>query len=168
MAEFKSINTQEEFDERIKERIERAEKKAREAFNGWMSPEQLKEHDAQASEAVKKLNAEHAEAIKKLNEAHAEEMKKYAGYDEKFTEQNAKIHALETTALKTRIANEKKLPFDAIEFLQGDDEEAIMQSAEKLSKLSAPAFSGITRNTESSGADASPWRDVAKSLPTHK
>lgn len=37
MAEFKVINTQEEFDERIKERLERAEKKVREEYKGWTS-----------------------------------------------------------------------------------------------------------------------------------
>ena len=41
MAEFKVINTQEEFDERIKERIERAEKKAADAFKGWLSPDEV-------------------------------------------------------------------------------------------------------------------------------
>ena len=167
MAEFKAINTQEEFDERIKERIDRAEKKTRESYNGWLSPDDLKAHDAEHAEAIKKLNAEHAEAIKKLNESHAEEMKKYAGYDEKFTEQANKIHALETSALKTRIANEKHLPFDAIEFLQGDDEEAITASADKLSKLSAPQFSGVVRNTETASGNDSAWREMVRKIPSH-
>lgn len=142
MADFKPINSQEEFDERIKERIERAEKKARDEFKGWASPEDLKT-------LAEKQSAE----ISKLNEAHSEELKKYAGYDEKFASQATRIHELEVGALKTRIANEKKLPWDAIDFLQGEDEKTISESADKLSRLSAHSIA-FTRNTEERTVDA--------------
>lgn len=157
MADFKVINTQEEFDERIKERIERAEKKVREEFKGWTSPDDLKT-----------MTEKHGEEITKLNDAHAEELKKYAGYDEKFTAQATRIHELEVGALKTRIANEKKLPWDAVEFLQGDDEKSITESADKLSRLSAHSAT-FTRNTESDNVDSkeSMWRNLANSLPSH-
>lgn len=138
MADFKEITTQEEFDERIKERISRAEKKVRDEYANWLKPDAL---DA--------LKAEHAKEIEKLNASHAEALKKYEGYDEKFTAQATKIHELETSALKTKIAMAKKLPMDAVEFLQGDDEKSITESADKLSKLSAPTSVGFTKNTES-------------------
>ena len=138
MADFKEITTQEEFDERIKERISRAEKKVRDEYANWLKPDAL---DA--------LKAEHAQEIEKLNASHAEALKKYEGYDEKFTAQATKIHELETSALKTKIAMAKKLPMDAVEFLQGDDEKSITESADKLSKLSAPTYVGFTKNTES-------------------
>lgn len=156
MAEFKVINTQEEFDARIKERLERAEKKAKESFQGWKSPDDLNE-----------LDKAHKAEIEKLKAAHAEEMKKYAGYDEKFAEQSAKIKSLEVSALKTRIATEKKLPYDAVEFLQGDDEQSITESADKLSKLSAASsYSGFTRNTEPPAEDATDamWREFTRSV----
>lgn len=157
MADFKVINTQEEFDERIKERIERAEKKVRDEFKGWSSPEDLK-----------KIADQHAADLAKLNDSHAEELKKYAGYDEKFTQQATRIHELEVGALKTRIANEKKLPWDAVEFLQGDDEKSINESADKLSRLSAHSAT-FTRNTERDNVDSkeSMWRDLASKLPSH-
>lgn len=142
MAEFKSINTQEEFDERIKERIERAERKVREEFKGWLSPDDVKKKEGEAKEA-------HAAELQKLADTHAEEMKKYAGYDEKFTQQTARIHELEVNALKTKVVNEKHLPFEAVEFITGDDEKAISESADKLAKLSAASRqTGYTRNTE--------------------
>ena len=153
MAEFKIINTQDEFDERIKERIERAEKKVREEFKGWVSPDELN-----------KLKENHSADIAKLKETHAEELKKYEGYDEKFTAQNTKIHELEIGALKTKIANEKKLPWDAIDFLQGDDEKSISESADRLSKLSAQR-TVFTRNTEETGDKDLMWRDLASKLP---
>jgi len=144
MTDFKPINTQEEFDERIKERISRTEKKVREEYKDWLSPED----------------------VQKLKDSHAEDLKKYEGYDEKFTAQQTRIHELEVGALKTKIAIGKKLPMDAIEFLQGDDEKSITESADKLSKLSAPTFNGFTRNTEpkvDTSAD-SVYRELASEL----
>ncbi len=153
MADFKEITTQEEFDERIKERISRAEKKVRDEYANWLKPDAL---DA--------LKAEHAKEIEKLNASHAEALKKYEGYDEKFTAQETKIHALETSALKTKIAMAKKLPMDAVEFLQGDDEKSITESADKLSKLSAPTNVGFTKNTESPADKSSDalYRELAQ------
>lgn len=155
MTEFKPINTQEEFDERIKERLERAEKKTRETFAGWTSPDDLKS-----------LSAKHSDEIKALKEAHAKEMEKYAGYDEKFSEQASKIHSLEVSALKTRIATEKKLPMDAIEFLQGEDEQSITDSADRLSKLSAGTHVGFVRSSEQTSESTldSQFRTLAQNL----
>lgn len=156
MADFKVINTQEEFDERIRERIERAEKKTRDEFKGWTSPDDLK-----------KITEQHNADIAKLNDTHAEELKKYAGYDEKFAQQATRIHDLETAALKTRIATEKKLPLDAVEFLQGDDEKSINESADKLSRLSAHSTT-FTRNTERDNVDMKEtmWRELASKFPS--
>jgi hypothetical protein len=141
--EFKSINTQEDFDARIKERLERAEKAVKKSFDGWTSPDDLKA-----------IQTKHEEELKKLNDAHAEELKKYSGYDEKFVEQQNEIKSLKVDAMKTKIANEKNLPFDAIGFLQGEDEESIAASADKLAKLSTVSHSfGFTRNTETEKGD---------------
>jgi hypothetical protein len=149
MAEFKVINTQEELDAIIKDRVERAERKireTRESYKDWISPA-----DAQ------KAAEEHQAQIDALNEAHSKELEKYAGYDEKFKEFEAKIHGYELNALKARIAREKSLPYDAIEFLKGEDEATITESAEKLSKFSqaskATQAHGFTRDTEAEEAD---------------
>ena len=157
MAEFKSITTQEEFDERIKERIERAERKVREEFKGWLSPDDVKKKEGEAKEA-------HAAELQKLADTHAEEMKKYAGYDEKFTQQTARIHELEVNAIKTKVANEKHLPFDAVEFLSGDDEATINASAEKLAKISQPRSTGYVKNPEAGGDLDSVWESFTRSL----
>lgn len=152
MADFKSITTQEEFDERIKERLERAERKARE---GWLSPDDVKKRESEAADALTKLKEAHAAELKKLTDAHAEELKKYAGYDEKFTQQTARIHELEINAIKTKVVNEKHLPFDAVEFISGDDEATINASADKLAKLSAAnRQTGYVRNTEEATGNA--------------
>ena len=97
---------------------------------------------------LKALNEKHGAEVLKLNQTHAEELKKYEGYDKTFEDQKSKIHALEVSALKTKIANQKQLPFDAVEFLQGDDEQSITESADRLSKLSTGYSHGFTRTTE--------------------
>lgn len=138
MAEFKTITTQEEFDSAIKDRLDRADKKVREEFRGWMSPDE-----------VKGLRESFQKDLKDLTEAHSKEMEKYAGYDDKFKAQEAEIRSLKIGAMKVRIANEKKLPMEAVDFLQGDSEESISESADRLSRLTGPnGFSGFTRNTE--------------------
>lgn len=153
MGDFKVIETQEEFDERIKERISRAEKKVRDEYSGYMSADE-----------IKGLKANHAKEIEDLKASHAKELEKYAGYDEKFATQATRIHELETSALKTKIALGKRLPLDAVEFLSGDDEKTITESADKLSKLSAPTNVGFTRNTEtrSDGSTESVYRELAQ------
>lgn len=157
MADFKIIETQEQFDERIKERVERAErnaeKKIREEFTGWTSPA-----DLQA------LNEAHAGELSALKETHAKELEKYAGYDEKFNTQAARIKELETDALKVRIATERGLPTSAVEFLNGDNEDAIKDSADKLAKLSGSAHAfGFTRNTEEkTNPTADAFREIAR------
>lgn len=142
MADFKIIETQEDFDERIKERLERAEKKVREEFKGYVPSEKLQEE-------LKHLTDTHKMELDTLKKTHAEELKKYEGFDEKFNQQESEIKTLRVAALKNKIAIEKQLPLDAIEFLQGDDEETINISADKLMKLSSANRSiGFTRSTE--------------------
>ena len=142
MAEnFKIINTQEEFDNAIKDRLNRAENKIRDEYKGWLSPEE----QAKAKE-------QHTADIESLKQAHSKELEKYAGYDAKFAEMEKTIHGYKVSNLKLKIAQEKKLPFDAVEFLQGDDEKTISESADRLSSLTAHTV-GFTRNTEQPKGD---------------
>ena len=93
-------------------------------------------------------------------------MKKYEGYDAKFADYETEIKGLKATALRNKIAIEKKLPLDAVEFLTGDDEESITAAADKLMKLSGSHSVGYTRNTEAPQGDSKEqqWRDFARSL----
>ena len=156
MADFKGINTQEELDAIIKERLGRSEQKVRDEFKGWTSPDDLKA-----------LNDAHAKAIEDLKATHAKELEKYAGYDEKFKTQDKEIHDLKVGSMKVKIANDKKLPYDAVEFLQGEDEKSITESADRLAKLSnQPRSFSYTRSTEDPDNTADTmWRTLASSLP---
>lgn len=162
MAEntFKVIETQEQFDSLIKDRLSRAENKVRDEFKGWASPESLKE-----------IESKYESQIKTLKEEHSKELEKYSGYDAKFEEQNQKIHSLEVKNLKHRIVSEKNLPQSAIEFLSGENEEEISASADRLSKLSQMSahVSGFTRNTETPQTDSKTeaLREIARGLVKH-
>lgn len=154
MAEFKVINTQEEFDTVIKDRLNRAENKIREEFKTWISPDDQK-----------KTAEAHRAEIENLKAAHSKELEKYAGYDQKFKDFESEIHGYEVSALKMRIAQEKKLPPESVEFLHGEDEQSITESAERLSSITAPHTAGYTRNTEQPADDKDRlWREMAQKL----
>ena len=115
MAEFKVINTQEEFDAAIASRLNREQEKIKKQYEGYMSPE----------EAEKKysgyLSPEQA----------AEKYKNWLSPD-KAAEKDAKIKGYETNSVKMRIAHETGIPFELVGRLSGDDEAAIRKDAETL------------------------------------
>lgn len=158
MAEFKPITTQEEFDAAIKSRIERAEKSTRETvtaeFKGFISPADFE-----------KVQADHKAEIERINGEHTEALKKYAGYDDRFKEFETKIHGYEIRELKQKAAYANKLPVDAIEFIQGDDEKAINESAARLVSLTGTNHTfGLTRNTEITANTDNVWRELAQNV----
>lgn len=110
MPEFEAITTQEKFDEMIKERL--------------------------AREVSKYKDYEEIKIAKETYEAQVRELtSKDAQYDQKINELNEKIKGYESASVKTRIALEKGLPFDLVDRLKGDDEEAIRKDAEALAKF---------------------------------
>lgn len=78
-----------------------------------------------------------AQQIKQENEAlkgQLEKAKTPEEYQELMDNYEAKVHALESTALRSQVASEFRLPNDLAELLKGDDEEALKAHAEKLSQ----------------------------------
>lgn len=121
---FTVIETQEQLDAIISERVARAKDSARKEFEGWISPDALEKKTAELNSQLTGLN----DQIKTLT-------------DEKGTlettieEKNGKLAQYEIDSVKTKVAREYGLSYDAIEFLQGADEEAIKKSAESLKHL---------------------------------
>lgn len=115
MSDFTPINTQEEFNEAIKDRIKRERTATEEKYKNHLSPEDVaKKYEGYLS----------PEEVKK----------KYEGYisSEEAVEKDKKIKGYETDSVKMRIAHEMELPYDAVKFLRGDDEKSIKESAEAL------------------------------------
>ncbi|RGD72916.1 capsid assembly scaffolding protein Gp46 family protein [Anaerofustis stercorihominis] len=118
MSEFKIIETQEQLDKVISERLERQEstleKKYKEKYADY---EQIKLENADL-----KIKVENAEKAKAEN-------------DTTLSELQAKVQKYESDSVKTRIAREFNLPYEFVDRLKGDDEETIKKDAESLSKI---------------------------------
>lgn len=118
MGDFKPIETQEQFDSMIGERLKRERETVKKEYEGFLSPDDVtKKYEGYLS----------PDDVKK----------KYEGYlsPDEVAVKDAKIKGYETASVKTRIAHELGLSYDAIGFLQGDDEESIRKSAELLKGL---------------------------------
>lgn len=129
MSEFTPITTQEQFDYAIKERLERANKK----YEGYISPQDLE-----------KIRADYDKQIADLNSAAEASAKKYANFEKELAERDSRIKGFETASIKTRVAHELGLPYGASEFLKGDDEASIKESAEAFKKLQGSSTSTNT------------------------
>lgn len=124
MSDFKIIETQEQLNEVIGERLKKAAEKAEEKFSGWTSPESLE-----------KIRADYEAKIKALEEA-------AAGVQTKLDEKDAKIAEGEkyrTDLEKTRIALAAGLKVEYAERLQGETAEEWKKDAETLAKDFAAA-----------------------------
>ena len=117
MGDFKVIETQEQLDAVIGERLRKAKDSVRKEYEGYLSPDDAKKYEGYLS----------PEEVKK----------KYEGYlsPEEAAKKDAKIKGYETDSVKTRIAHEVGLSYDAVSFLKGEDEESIRKSAETLKNL---------------------------------
>lgn len=121
MSEFKTIETQEELDNIVKERIRRE----REKFADY---DDLKKR-------VSELETENS-ALKSTVE---DDKQARAGLDAQITELQGQVSNYETASLRTRIALQNGLPYDLADRLQGADEEALRADAERLAGFMRPA-----------------------------
>ena len=135
MADFKVIETQEQLDDIIKDRIARAEAKAAEKYADY---DELK---AKAEDKDKQIAA--------LSSKLEEQSNKKGEYDKQIADLNAKVKEYEAGAVKTRIAHEVGLPYELAKKLEGDTEEAIRADAQSMAKLIKPAAAPIGSNEPS-------------------
>ena len=124
--EFKPIETQEQLDGIIKDRIARAEKNAAKQYEGFTSPDDLKS-----------LKDAHKKELDDLTAKYSAELDKFKDVEQQLKEKDDKIHQYEVSSVKNSVAREFELPFEAIEFLQGEDEKTIKESAEKLKSMTS-------------------------------
>lgn len=133
MAEFKPINTQEELDTILGERLRRERESISKQYGDYDSLKQQ---------------------VSDLTKEREENAKKYAGYDQQLAERDAKIKGYETSSVKMRIAREKGIPYELAERLSGETEDDIRKDADSFSQFirsvsgPAPLFSN-----EPAGAD---------------
>ena len=129
---FNPIETQEQLDSIIKDRIDRAKKTAEAA-----AKEKFADYD-EVKMNNENLAKQVADLTKKLEEAGTEaegSTEKINGLNDQIDELKQQVATYENVSVKTKVAAEMGLGLDALEFLQGDDEEAIRKSAESLKAL---------------------------------
>ncbi len=124
MADFTVIETQEQLDSIIKDRLKREQESNQKKYEGYLSPDEFKNKTADMEKQIGDLT-------ENLNEANG----KVANFEKQIAEKNTKIKAYETASVKSRIAHETGLSYDAIDFLRGEDEDSIRKSAESLKSL---------------------------------
>lgn len=121
MAEFKKIETQEELDAVIKDRLARNTTKVTDEitkkYEGYLSPDDAKKNTKELTDKVAALTTQLAEKEKAISDL------------------TAKNQGYETSALKARIAHEKGIPFELADRLNGTTEEEIGKDADMLSQL---------------------------------
>ena len=143
MAEdFKVIETQEEFDKAIKERLARKEKELAETYKEYLSPDKA---SSMKEEYEKKL----AEANKRLDEV-SEKLKSHDAIVSELTERATKA---ETSLMKSRIAHESGVPIELAERLVGSTEDELKKDAETLAAFMKPTSAPPARTTETPKAN---------------
>lgn len=155
MSDFTAITSQEQLDSVIGDRLKRSEEKWQKKYEGYLSPDEV---NAQMSELQKQL----ADATTALDGV----SKKVASHEKEIAERDSRIKGYEVSALKHRVAHENGLSFDAVDFLQGDDEETIRASADKFKSLMGKSHSSPEFRSEpdvSNSKDAS-IKKLAQSL----
>ena len=135
---FKPIETQEELDGIIKERLKRERETTQKRFEGWVSPE------------------DHQKAIDEANKAFDDFKKAHEGDEQTIADLTAKNKAYETASLKSRIAHEVGLSYEWIGRISGDDEASIRSDADSLKKFVGRGSTPLpTKSTEPAVPDAS-------------
>ena len=123
MAEERTF-TQEEVNKLVGQARLEGKEIGRKEFEGWISPEEMAKKTEEINSQITGLN----DQLKTLT-------------DEKetlrtqLTEKDGTIAKYEIDSVKTKIARETGLSYEAIEFLKGDNEEAIRESAEALKNI---------------------------------
>ena len=146
---FKAIESQEELDRIIKERLSRERETTQKRYEGWVSPE------------------DHAKAIAEANKSFDDYKKAHVGDEQTIADLTAKNKAYETASLKSRIAHEVGLSYEWISRIGGDDEKSIRADAESLKKLVGNGQTVVlpTKNTEANeNTKDSTYKQVLNSI----
>ena len=141
MAEFKVIETQEEFDKAIQKRLEQKDREMAEKYKDYLSPED-----------VAKLTADHEKAIEAIQDKLTAAEEKATQHDQTVKELQEKALRAETSLLKSQVAHENGVPIELADRLVGSTAEELKADAEKVAGFLAPKTAAPLRSTEASNA----------------
>lgn len=149
MADFKVIETQEEFDKAIKSRLAQKDRELEEKYKDYLSPED-----------VTAMKADFDRQLEEANNTLKEAQNKISSYDETVSSLTQRAEAAENKLLKNKVAYENKLPIELSDRLIGQTEEELKADAEKLSGIIKPQGAGAppsyigTQRASSGGVEA--------------
>lgn len=131
---FKAIETQEEFDRIISERLSRQ----KESFE-----KQLADYDQ-----LKTAKADLESQVGTLQSTIEQSKAGQEDYTKQISDLTSKVAGYETANLRTRIALQNGLPYDLADRLVGEDEESIKADAGRLSLFVTKQHSAPLKNVE--------------------
>lgn len=154
MSEFKAIESQEELDRIIQDRLTRQKESVEKQYSDY--------------EEIKTRNADLEKQVGTLQTAIEESKTSAADYDKQVQELNSKVAGYETANLRTKIALQQGLPYDLAERLVGDNEESLKADAERLAAFVKPKTAPPLKNTEqhSSNGKDSAYKSLLGNLNT--
>lgn len=133
MSDFEAIETREQFEEAVKDRLEQERETVRREFSGCLSPE-----------AVEEKYKEY------LSPKEAEE--KYKGYlsPEDAANKDATIAKYEKESKRVKVAMENGIPYELAGKLSGETEDEMKKDAEAFSKFlkGKTTYPNFTRDTD--------------------
>lgn len=126
---FEAITSQEQLDKIISGRLARKEQQVRAEVTSQLTEEfteKYKDYDS-LKERLSTLESSNKEMLgfKEKSEASAKELEALRN----------KVQKYETDSVKTKVAHESGLPYEAVSFLSGSTEEEIKASAEALKTI---------------------------------
>lgn len=146
MAEEKMF-TQEEVNKMVGTARLEAKDVIRKEYEGWISPDELQKKTEELNTQLSGLN----DQLQALTD-------EKTNLQTQLTEKDDTIAKYEIDSVKTRVAREYGLSYEAVGFIQGEDEEAIKKSAESLKNLvgtvSAPPLANPEPKPEEDGVTA--------------
>ena len=131
---FKAIETQDELDRIISERLSRQ----KESFE-----KQLTDYDQ-----LKTAKSDLESQVGTLQSTIEQSKSGQEDYTKQISNLTSKVAGYETANLRTRIALQNGLPYDLADRLVGEDEESIKADAERLSSFVAKPHSAPLKNVE--------------------
>ena len=141
---FTAIETQEELDRIINERLSRERETSAKKYEGFLSPDDAaKKYEGYLSpDDIGKMKTEYEEKLttmtKSLEEANGkvtQGAETIAAKDKDIADRDAKIKDYEMANLKARIAQEAGLPYGMSDRLRGESEDDIRKDAQSLMKM---------------------------------
>lgn len=136
--EFKAIETQEELDRIIGERLTR-DREARQ--------KEIKEKYGDLESLIKEKKTLE-EQVSSLSEQIKAQTEKSATFDSQLAEMTAKVKNYETASVKQRIAHEYGVPFEMAGRLTGETEDEIRADAQTVAKYLKPKDAPPLGSTE--------------------